>query len=470
MDNQDWSNWFSGTGDASGSGSVLNVSVQDSTDPTAGNLEIGDWEGSLEEFEDQDNIYVAEEDFDIGADFSSDLSNLETAYVDFQSGDSVEGSEDISSTSETISLEAEDVDDGSYTLKFNATDVEGNEFSSSREITVDTTPPDTDGSINTDDPAFTETRTLEVSLESTDDVDEVTCYLGDPASDGSVSVGTASSQNDGVYECDELDPEEYADGSHTVWVRVADAAGNYADIELSEITVDSEPPAITEADVVPRYTNDDPEVTVNAEDSGVGLQSLEYDFEEFEGGEAANSIDLSGNEDSATFRPNMSDRGQGEFIIYTKVADEAGKYSETGSMDFTYDPEANTTVSISASTLEVTENSSATAEITLENQGKVPVVGGKLKVTGPVSGESSEFRVDGNDEEQVNVPVEAQEPYGSYTADIELSSDLHSESGNLEVIVEASDSTQSDVESEIEELRNRFNQVQQQVEELRDRG
>ncbi len=409
------------------------------------------------------DAFVSKTDPEVKAEGSDDLSGMDNVTIAFE-GDWATGNSSASISASGLNSETE------YTVEANLTDKAGNTLETSWNFTVDTSAPDPSVSLKPDQDNLVSETTVEISLSSTSDVDEVRCYVGDPSSDGSQFGSSSSPDDSDDYSCGDLDPADYSEGSHSIYGEICDKAGNCNSKEAGEYVFDTEDPEIDSVEINPEYTNTDPEVTVEASDDGTGVTGAEYDFEDFDGGEGTTVSIENGDDVSFTFEPSLDDLDDGDHTLNLRVEDGSGKYSDLATADFTYDPDANPSAELVYGPIELESGSSTDYSVTVNNTAKVPLTSATLNVSGKASGSSDSFEVAGESSKEVTFEVSSDESFGTYTVDLKLNSVSLEKTVEAELHVMAPDDRKEELDSVLSKQESRLQLLKDNLTRLKEKG
>jgi hypothetical protein len=164
-------------------------------------------------------------------------------------------------------------------------------------------------------------------------------------------------------------------GTHTVYIRAKDGAGNWESTPSSTFVKDTSAPAVTTPIITPSPTTFPPTITSTATDSGTatsGITTAEY-FVDTAGANGAgapmNAVDGSFNSDVEALTVTMSTSlfnslTEGTHTIYVHAKDGAGSWGPTSSATFVKDS-GPPTVSIGVNDLLITDNDVGGAAFTV---------------------------------------------------------------------------------------------------------
>ncbi|MFB6193039.1 MAG: hypothetical protein ABEK00_02210, partial [Candidatus Nanohaloarchaea archaeon] len=247
----------------------------------------------------------------------------------------------------------------------------------------------------------------------------------------------------------------------TLEVIMTDAAGNSVSKEF-EYTFDYTKPEVSNLSTVVSVFNSDFEVSYDYSDSASEVTDLIYQVDD-------SSLDTDNEKLSVngSFTVDTSGLDSGSHTLYVWVRDEAGRWSESASLEFEFRPDAEPKASVSGlETVYVTAGSSKTFEFSVRNTGEllIPSLTFNLEtgfsnhtsiVSGLMPGENSSvsFTVDTSESDlgRHSVSLNASNP------DISKSFDL---------VVEANSDQRENISSMFERKYSRFKELRSNVSEL----
>jgi hypothetical protein len=377
----------------------------------------------------------------------------------------------------TLNLEINDLDERAHNPQVTVYDQQGNNRTYSWEFTVDTQKPDPSASLSPspDGQEFLTTATpLQVEVDEEDvsptKVERIECHVDDPR-DYSNEFGSSSEYSDGSFRCGELDPGDYSEGSHSIYVEFYDRAGNKQVSNLGEYVFDTVNPEIESLTVTPEYTNTEPNVTVEASDFGSGVEDAEYMFSEnVEDGEG-NTISEGFEDGEMSFQPNLRNKEDGDYELFVRVQDGSGKWSDAESVNFTLDrgalpePELET-----EGTLNVTSGDSTFFDVTVSNNGKVPLTNAQLEFIGDVEGTNKGIEVKGESSKDVSIRASTNRSFGQTQVTLKLTNSAVSENVTVPVNIRASDEQKQQVDERIKQYETRLGLLKQNLTQLEEDG
>lgn len=422
---------------------------------------------------------INEEEPDTGITVDDDVSGVESVNLTLWEEDKEEmiKYEDVSSIGgeDTYGVDFtpdNELNEGEYVVNATFEDVAGNWGTEEWSFEVDITPPDTSTDLipdPNDDLYRTTDTSIVIEVGDSSDIYYAECYVGDPDGTGD-KFGEHENPEEDEIDCGTLDPSDYTDGSQSVYIYVEDEAGNDDSWKVGEYVFDTQPPTIDSLEVHPEYTNEAPNVTVEAFDIGSGLGDLEYSFQSFDGGNGEEAGSMEGEEDEIVFQPDMEDKEEDDYDIYVRVQDNTDKWSDQETIEFTYDPTAEPSATFEYETLEVEENSITDYNVTVINEGKVPMVSSILEFEGVIEGSSDEFVIMGEEESNIEFEVETDQTFGTYEEELTLTSSIVEETATVEVNVLASDDTVSEVDSLVSDKQEELGDLENELDDLRNEG
>lgn len=420
----------------------------------------------------QDEEYMNEESPTISFDLEDQLSGIVEANLTFVEDNSIFDDFEEPSTEEvSLEIDLEDLEDGDYEVDLFAADDEDNALDKSFLFVVDTEAPEPEASLIPDpeSQSFIETRQrIEVEVEDSDGAVRAECYVN-PISRGN-NFGEADLE-DNIFNCGHLEPELYSEGANSIYVRFEDRAGNQHTEELGEYIFDTEPPRIFDFDITPEYTNEEPNVTIGASDTGSEVVEAEYVFSEnVDEGDGENIvIDDSGTRVEFDFQPDLRNEDDGEFEIFVRVRDQSGKWSSLEGGNFTLDRGALPDPSINLERIEV-EDGNTVEIVDVENDGRVPLVNAYLEMDGIAAGESDRFRVEGQSSDSVPLNVSSTAEFGEYRENVTLISDTTRTHQEIDLIIVADQEEKEEVEVMLDDVSRALDYLEGNITELEEKG
>lgn len=419
--------------------------------------------------------YVNTDSPALDVDVSDDLAGVKNATLTLEGEeDNVTGLEGQLEAS--LELTVSGLEDGSYSPQVVAYDMENNKKSFSWEFTVDTQKPDPSASLtpNPDEQEYLTTETpIGVEVDSGDvssiGVDRVECFVDSP-NDYGYDFGESSTYEDGSFRCGNLNPADYSEGSHSIYVKFYDRAGNSEQRNLGDYVFDTQAPAISDLTITPEYTNVEPNVTVEGSDSGSGLQDAEYMFSDSVDEGEGSSVSASFEDGELVFQPNLRNKEDGDYELYVRVQDGSGKWSDLSSATFTLDRGALPQPDLQVDVLNITSGSETNFEVTVENNGKVPLMDATLEFSNGVEGSLDGVEVQGESSQTYSVPVSTDRSFGKLDATLTLTASTVSDNVTVPVNVMASEEQMNQVDSRIEEYNGRLSALKANLSRLEEEG
>jgi hypothetical protein len=273
-------------------------------------------------------------------------------------------------------VDSEDVSSGNtFTVDITAEDMVGNDVTEDFQYTLD-------DSYQADEPDFSveDNEDGVVALDGDVNVDVTVSGMDDEVSDVRVKcmvdgdeVSSSDWDDSEDFSC-EIPEDEVEDETVDVSVEACDRAGNCEESDEEEITFDGSDPVLESFSTVQEYKvfGDDFNVDYEAYDSATDIETVEYFFSTAvlpgEGNEAVVE------DQEFKVETSLLSEDSNQHTVYMRVQDEAGRWSETRSVDFEYYPNADPSVSLS-----IPENFSVTAgesrgfDAVVENTGKLMI-------------------------------------------------------------------------------------------------
>ncbi len=443
---------------------------------TLDNVDIEDGEGpDIKNKNPGDDGYVNSESVNVEATAEDLLSGVKNISLSVN-GENNSITEIDDSEESSVEITLDNLEDGSYTPEMTAYDQQGNKNNVEWEFTVDTqspspsaslTPdPDEQGYISTETPIGVDVDSDEVSPTG---VDRVVCYVDDP-SDYGYDFGDSSTYEDGSFRCGDLNPSDYSEGEHSIFVKFYDRAGNEDEQNLGSYTLDTEEPQINSLEISPEYTNKEPNVTVSGSDSGSGLEDVEYMFSDSVNPGEGSDVSANFEDGQVEFKPNLRNKEDGEYTLYVRVQDGSGKWSDLESDTFTLDRGALPNPALQTDTLNITSGGSTSFEVTVENNGKVPLMDAGLEFGNGFTGSFEGVSVEGESSETYSVSVSTEESFGQRQASLELVSETVSRNITVPVNVRASEEQRERVDSRIEDYNSQLSELKSDLSRLEEEG
>jgi len=286
----------------------------------------------------------------VSANAADNIGGSGVAYVEFWDG--VPGSGSLigtdSSSPYSTTWDTTSTSDGAHTLYSRVYDNAGNYLDSAGiSVTVDNTNPIT-AQITSPSAGAIISGNLFIQANAVDNgggsgVDYVEFWDGLPGS-GTLIGSDSFSPYDRTW-----DTTTTSDGSHDLYVRVYDRAGNYLDSSAVTITIDNTDPitsTITSPSAGAYVSGTAVSITANAADNGGGSG---VDYVEFWDG-LPGSGTLIGSDTTAPYSQSWDTTlvSDGSHDLYSRVYDRAGNYLDSSAVTVTVDNTAPTTATITA--------------------------------------------------------------------------------------------------------------------------
>lgn len=264
---------------------------------------------------------------------------------------------------------------------------------------------------------------------------------------------------------------DYDGSKEDFYVKACDEAGNCDSAGKKTYSFDLEDPFLTDIDTVEEYDvyNKDFDLEFTAGDDASGIETMEYVFESGTAYGKGNEVEADGDN---KFTVDTSTLSKGEHTVYFRVKDEVGRWSSQISKDFEFYPNERPEVSVDVvDTYNLTAGTSGSVQVRIRNSGKLFVPEVNLSVSGGniVSDQRTISNLDLDDSVPVNLEVSANETQiGLHEVEIETSNPQTSEV--LEVLVKANSDQRENVESRLQEYRDRLRSLEDNVSDLRKSG
>ncbi len=401
--------------------------------------------------------YTSETDPTVSVD-TSDNGDAGVNYTFLNVTDSEDDNED-STVGESLDLE--DLNDETYTVDYSIFDKAGNKKTGSWDFTVDTSY-DGDTSPDLPDEEYIlldedDEYDFEVELSEEDEGSDitVTCYDGN---DDEIDSETQSVSGDTTFTC-EVDGDDYSDTETDIYVEMCDQAGNCKESDTETYFFDGSPPSLFDLSIPGSTVNSDFPVEFTATDVS-GIDKLEYFYESSVDEGDGNTVNVSDSE--GEFSASVSGLDEGEQTIYIRAKDNAGRWSDPETIDFTYDPDATPEISLAPpSNLSVTAGDSESFDVTLENTGDIFIDETNLSVAaeGVVSDSSKVSDMEPGDTLTLGFGVETDDgDLGEYDVTVSLSYPEISKSFPL--VVEANQDQQQELEANLSTYEEKLSKLQ----------
>jgi len=426
--------------------------------------------------------HINEDSTEVSVEVVDSLSGVSQANLTFENNESIFDSfeyEEEPNESVELDISLDNLEDGEYDLRLDVEDHAGeheeidenNQETYEWSFVVDTENPEPNVSLvpNPEDTEFITGRTsFIVEVEDSDSAIRARCYVNDVPH--GADFGSADLEDD-EFDCGRLDPRDYSEGSNDIYVRFEDKAGNRETKNLGAFIFDTENPEIDSFDITPRYTNEEPNVTVEASDTGSDITDAEYVFSENVDEGDGRNIDFASNGRSVDFefQPDLANREGGEYDLFVRVRDQSGKWSDLEGNNFTLDREALPDPVIDFDEVEI-EDGSEMARVDVSNEGDVPLVSTVLKVDGVVEGESEQFDVFGGEESSIRLNLTSDEEFGVYQENLTLESTMVDLDHEFQVNIIASDGEKSEVDERLDNVGIVLDYVEGNISQLEEEG
>jgi len=420
--------------------------------------------------------FISNDDPEVSMDVSDDLSGINYSYLNVTDSDG----NDVDSTKGTDpSIELSNIDDEQYTVDYTIVDNAGNSGSGSWIFTVDTSyDGDSNPSFSVQDEEsgvvyFNEDKDLTVNFGDADSASDttVTCYVGgENVDDFTVSAGDDDPDpSDTTCGIDHRNSEDYYDTSAEIYLEMEDEAGNTAESDSDTISFDVNPPSVTGLSIPTnaKLYNSNFDVEFTAFDSASEVEEVEYYFDSSTSLGEGNSLDYSSDVDS--YEIDTSGLSAGDHTLHVRAKDEAARWSDPDTVDFSFDPDAVPEIS-----LDVTENISVTAgeqesfDVTIENTGRIHV--SSINVSGSAegvfSGSQSISDLEPGESATVTLDIDTgANNLGEHT--IEVSTDNPSRTKQIDLLVEANEEQQDQIDSDLSKYQGMLQEMEANVTELK---
>jgi hypothetical protein len=481
---QDGNNWNTISTEEGGAGSAT-ITWQDT--PTSGQYEIRAEDDNtnntititldkanpeLNSQSPEDGSAISNDNPDIDATIEDSTSNLQNASIDFEG--ETDQQTGIGSDSVDLSIDNGDydsLDDGDYSVDYEAYDEAGNQLTGSWSFTVDTSydgPEDfsfdpSPGVIDVDE----EDREIDVTLE--EDNDDDTEISGECLVDGddedSFTIDTGDGDGD-EFTCDI--PDDFDGQMFDLGLQFEDQAGNEFTFDSEEFGFDAYSPTVDSFETVMDVSSfgQDFDVEYTVSDDVSDVDTIEYYVDEDPGeGEVDDSQTL--DDDSGEFTLDTEGLDEGEHTLYLRAEDEFGKWSSESSFDFNFYPGESPEASMDVvEDLTITSGSTETVEVTLDNTGRILVPGGDLEFSGFAEDSVSYDSFAPGESSSVDFELSPTDEHLGEN-DITVSASSVNASATISVLVEADTETQDELQASLDEQVAQYENLSSRIESLR---
>lgn len=415
---------------------------------------------------------------EVEGDFEDDNSGLE--YISIEIDENSDWNTTVSDlggeSSETATFdfddEDEELDDGSYTVEWEALDVAGNSDSGSWSFSVDTVDPDPDDyeldpSEGLHETELGEDFDIEITVDPSQDHEseiEAFCFVDGTEED---SDGTEEFEEGEEVEFECSIPSDYMDESVEFDFELEDEVGNDWSSDYYVYDLDATPPRIEyfESLINISVFNDDFEVEYMADDLS-GVQSVEYYLNNDPGeGEGTSFSD-----DEGDFQVDSSDLDTGNNTVYLRAQDEFDRWGSTSSIDFEFIPDQSPELDIYVDNdLELEAGETYSLDVEIENVGDVFIPSGELEISGIFSASADYVDLLPEDNFETSLEFEASEnDIGEHELDLSFSTSEDSET--IDVIVNPDEEGREDIEDQLTAYFEEYDALAGDFEELQNNG
>lgn len=394
-----------------------------------------------------------------GSDSTSSVVNVTFSILD-TSGNIVNNGNTCTGSS-TCSTSPSDLSDGKYKVNYTVFDEGENKGSGNLTFNVDTTASfsvSPDFSQGPGPVKWSSDFTLDFSIEGNSESEDVTvkCIDGDGDTiDSSTGSGTS-------FSCDI--PDDYGGSTVDLSVEVCDKAGNCVTSDSESFIFDAGPPSVVSSNIPGSVVNSDFMVEFSATDDASGVDSLEYFYDDSSVSTGSGtSVELNGSD--SEFIASVDSLQKGSHTIYLRVRDNAGRWSSASSLDFDYRPNAEPEITMdSASGITVTAGESTGFQVTVRNTGDIFIK--STEITAAVEGVFSQTEkvkeLKPSNSSTVSFTIDTtKDDLGGY--DLNLSATYPATSKTIDLVVEATQQQQSNLNSRLSKYESRLQKLQTKI-------
>jgi|APHM01.1.fsa_nt_gi hypothetical protein len=433
------------------------------------------------------DIELRFDDSPAGVDGDSVDASFQDSDIDLDRTDETDGDDGGATFEPDEDLSSEE----SYTVGWGAEDSVGNSGAGEFDFTVDSgyngptdvsLEPEDGNVIGLDDDEFQ----LDVTVDENDDGDteiEVGCYqdsdFDDEYDTGTIDDSGDNDEDDRTFTCD-IDVSEY-DGGDTIYIGLADQAGNRYSDDNDEITasyeIDTRSPVVqslefASTDVEDPTFSSDFDVSVEVNDDTESTSRVEYYFDSSTDDGDGTALEWDGDGD---YTVDTSDLDGGSQTLYLRARDSVDDddgdafhgYSDAETLDFGFDSDASRSISLrTPDNITVTAGESGTLDVTAANAGGVFISEFNISVSGFFSAQETVEQLRSGAEDEVNFEFDTSESdLGSASAT--LDADGFDASKEIAIDVEPNQEQRSNVESKLERYSNELEYLRSNYTELK---
>ncbi|MFB6204696.1 MAG: hypothetical protein ABEJ75_03550 [Candidatus Nanohaloarchaea archaeon] len=363
------------------------------------------------------------------------------------------------------SLDLTDLEDGDFRVDYKVVDAAGNTRTGSWIFTVDTSyNGDTAPTVSPQPQVFRvdgDKVMFEVNLTEKDEASaiKVLCMNGD-----STIVDAGYQQVNGyeMYNC-VIDSSDYHDIGINLKIQMQDRAGNAWTYDVGRYVFDFTPPEFGNLSTPVNVFNDDFRVDFEGGDAASSIEKVHYQV-----GDSDFSLSQGRNVSvSDGFKVSVDELSSGDHTLYAWAVDRAGRWSDRASIEFTYLPNAQPKVDVSApSEFHVTAGEATQLEVNVTNTGQLLVKDLKVKAeTELLNATRTVESLTPESTAQVSFVVNTvKSDLGAYSVEVYTENPLSSET--VKLVVEATDSQQQKIQSRFEKYLSKYRSLRSNVTEL----
>ncbi|MFB6207955.1 MAG: hypothetical protein ABEJ69_01250 [Candidatus Nanohaloarchaea archaeon] len=391
---------------------------------------------------------------------SDSVTGINTTFIEVQ-----DGSGNVIKNSSSTSVSLSDLADGDYQVHYSVEDNVGNTNSGNWIFTVDTSyNGDTAPSVSPQPQVFRvdgEQVRFTVNLSEENEASDIKVLCMNDQST-IVETGFQAVNDYELYYCD-IDSSNYRDISIDLKVQMQDRAGNAWTSSIGEYTFDFTPPSFGNLSTPVNVFNDDFNVDFEGGDAASGIQTVHYqvDSSEFSLSQGQNVSVSNG------FQVSVDGMASGDHTVYAWAQDGADRWSDRASIDFTYLPNANPKVDVSAPReVRVTAGHATEVNVNVTNTGQLLVKDLKVKAEADMLNATRTVQsLTPESVAKIGFVVNTDKSdLGSHELDVYTENPASAETVNL--VVEATEEQQQSIQSKFEEFKSKYKDLNSNVTEL----
>jgi hypothetical protein len=420
---------------------------------------------------------VSENQPEISAEFDGGVTGLKNASINLTEVDGVYAENTNPGNNPEIVIDSDDydddsLDDGEYTVDYEAYDEAGNHLDDSWTFTVDTTQPDPDNIDLEPDEGVHDVEgddefSIDVSFDASNDHSsriDARCIV-DGEEQNTIQLSEMSEDDSEEFTCD-IDSDEFGSDVEFEFELVDQAGNEWTDSDTYTYSLDESGPEVTTLEPVQDATSfgDDFEVDYAFDDLG-DIQSAEYYFSEDADEVDRNEIDDVS--DDGTFTVDTTGLESGDDKnLFVRAQDEFDRWGDASDMPFKFYPDREPSLSLNTDdSVEVVAGSEKSLSVDVENTGELLVSGGSVSGSKSFVGSADYSEIEPEGTSTVDVSLTpSEDDIGSYN--VTLESSTGSASTTVEVTVRATEDQKSSINQSFQDYNQTYFTLSQEVSEL----